>query len=95
MRKIVLDFFWKPKTPVETENEILLKRIEQFSIERAILKQIISDCIKDNDVDTCEFQLSEEFINKYKWHLRNTEMKAIWIIVERWCKEQKENKVQC
>jgi hypothetical protein len=53
MRKIVLDFFWKPKTPVETENEILLKRIEQFAIERAILKQIISDCIQDNDVDTC------------------------------------------
>jgi hypothetical protein len=76
------------KKDYQKENEILLNRLEQYAKERAVLKQIISDTIQDNDVDICDFMLTEKFESKYRGYTRKTELKGVWIILEKWCIEQ-------
>jgi hypothetical protein len=81
---------FKRKSTTQKEIDVLIKRLEMYAIEHAMLKQIVSDCIRENEgvVDTCNLLPSEE-MDKYSWWHRKSDIRVVWGIVEKWCKEQK------
>jgi hypothetical protein len=84
--------FWKKSESLsQKEVDVLIKRLEQYAIERAMLRQMIGEMIKDVEPPLCDILPSQELRDKY-WicKLQSSEIKIVWVIVEKFCKEQRE-----